>query len=109
MRTQTAITIRIPHEQVPALDALAKRVGKSRPELLRDAVASLLHTHETTQLIQQTAHAAITEAVDRFRTEAKSAITQQVEAARAADKTNRDLIARFIEALSQTVTPAKRG
>lgn len=109
MRTQTAITIRIPNEQVPALDKLAERVGKSRPELLREAVAALLHTHETTQLIQQSAHTAVTEAVDRFRTEAKSALAQQVEAARAADKTNRDLIARFIEALSQTVTPAKRG
>lgn len=109
MRTQTAITIRIPNEQIPALDALAKRVGKSRPELLREAVTSLLHTHETTQLIQQSAHAAITEAVDRFRADAKAALAQQVEAARASDKTNRDLIARFIEALSQTVTPAKRG
>lgn len=109
MRTQTAITIRIPNEQIPALDALAKRVGKSRPELLREAVTSLLHTHETTQLIQQSAHAAITEAVDRFRADAKAALAQQVEAARASDRTSRDLIARFIEALSQTVTPAKRG
>lgn len=108
MRTQTAITIRIPNEQMPALDALAKRVGKSRPELLRDAVASLLHTHETTQLIQQSAHAAISEAADCLRVEAKAALAQQVEASRAADKTNRDLIARFIEALSQIVTPAKR-
>ncbi|MBN8924566.1 MAG: hypothetical protein BGP10_13230 [Rhodanobacter sp. 68-29] len=109
MRTQTAITIRIPHDQIPALDALAKRVGKTRPKLLREAVASLLHTHETTQLIQQSAHAAVSEAMDRLRLDAKAALTQQVEAARAADKTNRDLIARFIEALSQTVTtPAKR-
>ncbi|WP_395119875.1 ribbon-helix-helix protein, CopG family [Rhodanobacter sp. FW102-FHT14D06] len=108
MRTQTAITIRIPNDQVPALDKLAERVGKSRPELLREAVASLLHTHETTQLIQQSAHAAISEATDRFRAEAKAVLAQQIEASRAADKTNRDLIARFIEALSQIVTPAKR-
>lgn len=109
MRTQTAVTIRIPNEQIPALDALAKRVGKARPELLREAVASLLQVDQTTQLIQQSAHAAITEATDRFRAEGKSALTQQVEASRAADKTNRDLIARFIEALSQTVTtPSKR-
>jgi len=51
----------------------------------------------------------VSEAMDRLRLDAKAALTQQVEAARAADKTNRDLIARFIEALSQTVTtPAKR-
>lgn len=108
MRTQTAITIRIPNEQVPALDKLAERVGKSRPELLREAVAALLHTHETTQLIQQSAHAAVSDAMDRLRLDARAALAQQVEAARAADKTNRDLIARFIEALSQTVTPSKR-
>lgn len=108
MRTQTAITIRIPNDQIPALDQLAERVGKSRPDLLREAVASLLHTHETTQLIQQSAHSAVSEAMDRFRAEAKTALAQQVEASRAADKTNRELIARFIEALSQTVTPNKR-
>lgn len=109
MRTQTAITIRIPNEQVPALDKLAERVGKSRPELLREAVAALLHTHETTQLIQQSAHAAITEAVDRFRTEAKSALAQQVEAARASDRTSRDLITKFVDALGQTLAAGKRG
>lgn len=109
MRTQTAITIRIPHEQTPALDALAKRIGKSRPELLREAVASLLHAHESTQLIQQSAHAAVTEAVDRFRSDAKAALAQQVEAARASDKTSRELIATFVDALGQTLASGKRG
>lgn len=109
MRTQTAITIRIPNEQIPALDKLADRVGKTRPELLREAVASLLHTHETTQLIQQSAYVAVSEAVDRFRADAKAALAQQVEAARASDRTSRDLITKFVDALGQTLAAGKRG
>lgn len=101
MRRQTSIHIRIPNEQVGALDAAAGRAGQTRPAFLRDALQQVLDV----QLIQHSAHAAMTDALDHFRAEARAAQEQLVASAKASDATNRDLIARFLDALATVVTP----
>lgn len=105
MRRQTSIHIRVPNEQLGALDAAARRAGKTRPGFLRDALQQVLDA----QLIQASAHAAVTDALGEFRTEARASFEKQVDAARASDATSRKLIADFVALLDAALNPKKRA